>query len=79
MNTETFSPKAFTALTMRNGEWALGCRDKGDGHRQGHAEARHSSEDRAWQWRRGSWEDWSVSGAGTWGWWQGMSLQCLPS
>lgn len=36
MNTETFSPKAFTVLTMHNGEWALGCRDKGDGHRQDH-------------------------------------------
>lgn len=41
MNTETFSPKAFTVLTMHNGEWALGCRDKGDGHRQDHTEARH--------------------------------------
>ena len=36
MNTETFSPKVFTVLTMHNGEWALGYRDKGDGHRQDH-------------------------------------------
>ena len=33
MNAETFSPKAFTVLTMHNGEWALdaGTKEMGTG------------------------------------------------